>query len=81
MNATSIDGVEHSRVSTWKAEEGRDIGAAGRVAQWRTKQGLISEYLLRYGLHDVIMGSPIVSLAAMDIFEAGNGLDIAGAAT
>ncbi|GAB7333065.1 hypothetical protein MBLNU13_g04747t1 [Cladosporium sp. NU13] len=77
VNASSADGVEHSLVSTWKTEEGQDIGAAGRVAQWRTEQSVISEYLLKYGLHDVIMGSPIVSLAAMDIFEAENGLDIA----
>jgi abhydrolase domain-containing protein 12 len=70
VNATSLDGVADSRVTTWKTEEGQDTGAAGRLAQWRTKQGVISEYLLRYGLHDVIMGSPIVSPAAMDIFEA-----------
>lgn len=76
VNASTIDGVEQSRVSTWKAEEGQDVGAAGRVAQWHTEQGVVSEYLLRYGLHDVIMGSPIVSLAVMDIFEAGNGLHI-----
>jgi abhydrolase domain-containing protein 12 len=76
VNATSLDGVADSRLTIWKIEEGQDIGAAGRVAQWRTKQGVISEYLLRYGLHDVIMGSPIVSLAAMDIFEACNGHNI-----
>jgi abhydrolase domain-containing protein 12 len=77
VNASSIDGVEQSRVSTWKTEEGQDVGAAGRVAQWHTEQGVVSEYLLRYGLHDVIMGSPIVSLAVMDVFEAGNGLHLA----
>lgn len=77
VNASSSDGVDQSRVSAWKTEEGQDIGAAGRVAQWRTQQGVISEYLLRYGLHDVIMGSSIVSLAAMDIFEAGNDLNSA----
>jgi abhydrolase domain-containing protein 12 len=70
VNATSLDGVADSRLTTWKTEESQDIGAAGRVAQWRTKQGVISEHLLRYGLHDVIMGSPIVGLAAMDIFKA-----------
>jgi len=77
VNASSSDGVDQSRVSAWKTEEGQDIGAAGRVAQWRTQQGVISEYLLKYGLHDVIMGSSIVSLAAMDIFEAGNDLNSA----
>jgi abhydrolase domain-containing protein 12 len=70
VNASSADGVEDSIVRSWKLDEGRDIGAAGHVAHWHTNQGVISEYILRYGLHDVVMGSPIVSLAAMDIFEA-----------
>lgn len=74
VNATSTCGIEDSRVRSWKLDEGQDIGAAGRVAHWRTEQGVISEYILRYGVHDVIMGSPIVSVAAMDIFEAANGV-------
>ena len=74
VNATSEAEIGNSQVSAWKSNEGQDIGAAGRVAHWRTQRGVISEYLLRYGLHDVVMGSPIVSLAAMDVFEAGNGL-------
>jgi len=69
VKATSAGEIDNSQVNIWKTNEGQDIGAAGRVAQWRTEQGMISEYLLRYGLHDVIMGSPIVTLAAMDIFE------------
>jgi abhydrolase domain-containing protein 12 len=77
VNATSADGIENSRVSTWKTEKGQDVGAAGRVAHWRTEQGVISEYLLRHGLHDVIMGSPVVTLAAMDIFEGVDGLNLA----
>jgi abhydrolase domain-containing protein 12 len=74
VNATSDSGVEDSRVRSWKLEEGQDLGAAGRVAHWRTDHGVVSEYILRYGVHDVIMGGPVVSLAAMDIFEAGKGV-------
>jgi abhydrolase domain-containing protein 12 len=74
VNATSDSGVEDSRVRCWKLEEGRDLGAAGRVAHWRTEHGVVSEYILRYGVHDVIMGGPVVSLAAVDIFEAGKGV-------
>lgn len=70
VNATSPGGIEDGQVRSWKLEEGDDIGAAGHVAHWRTQQGVISEYLLRYGLHDVVMGSPTVTLAAMDIFDA-----------
>jgi abhydrolase domain-containing protein 12 len=78
VNATSVDGIEGSRVRSWKLEEGQDLGAAGHVAHWRTEQGAISEYILRYGVHDVIMGGPIISLAAMDIFEAGEDVFSAG---
>ena len=74
VNATNADGIEDARVRSWKLEEGDDIGAAGHVAHWRTDSGVISEYLLKYGLHDVMMGSPAVSLAAMDIFEAREGV-------
>jgi abhydrolase domain-containing protein 12 len=74
VNATSANGVEDSRVRSWKLEGGHDLGAAGRVAHWRTERGVVSEYILRYGVHDVVMGGPIVSLAAGDIFEGGKGV-------
>ncbi|KAM0714043.1 hypothetical protein Q7P37_011007 [Cladosporium fusiforme] len=71
VNATTPTGVAHEEVRDWKLTEGQAIGAAGHVAHWQTRHGMISEYLLKYGLHDVVMGAPIVSLAAMNIFEAG----------
>jgi abhydrolase domain-containing protein 12 len=74
VNATSVGGVADARVRSWKLEEGQDLGAAGREGRWRTEHGVISETILRYGVHDVIMGGPIVSLAAMEIFEAGTGV-------
>lgn len=73
INATSPTGVTQDEVQTWKLTEGQAIGAAGHVAHWRTQHGTITEYLLKHGLHDVVMGAPIVTLAAMNIFEASRG--------
>ncbi|GAB1730258.1 hypothetical protein NU195Hw_g9206t1 [Hortaea werneckii] len=46
-----------------------DKGHAGSVVEWRTEQGVIREEILKYGLHDVIMGNPSVTLAAMRVFD------------
>ena len=67
-NATSAAGVGSAEMSTWRLDETQDIGAAGRVAHWHTEHGRVSEHITKYGLHDVVMGSPIVNIAAMRIF-------------
>jgi abhydrolase domain-containing protein 12 len=72
QNAASATGEEEigsAEMNTWRSGSSQDIGAAGSVAHWRTEHGTISEYILKYGLHDVVMGAPIVSLAAMRIFD------------
>jgi abhydrolase domain-containing protein 12 len=68
-NATSAEGLGTDEMETWRLDESQVIGAAGSVAHWRTDHGTISEYIVKYGLHDVVMGAPIVSLAAMRIFD------------
>lgn len=78
VNATSPNGIAQEDVRTWKSDKGQAVGAAGHVAHWRTQYGTISEYLLKHGLHDVIMGAPIVSLAAMDTFETASRPHIEG---
>jgi abhydrolase domain-containing protein 12 len=42
-----------------------DNGPAGSVVEWKTDYGVIREEILKYGLHDVIMGNSIVTLAVM----------------
>lgn len=46
-----------------------DHKMAGTIVEWKTKNGVIREEILKYGLHDVIMGNPTVSLAVMRMFE------------
>ncbi|KAL8993466.1 MAG: hypothetical protein Q9169_006322 [Polycauliona sp. 2 TL-2023] len=46
-----------------------DLGAAGSVMEWRTKNGVVREEILKTGLHDVVMGNPVVTMAIMRIFD------------
>lgn len=55
---------------------GHDLKTAERVAQLRTDNGVVSVSIMEHGLHDVIMGSSIVSLFAVNIFAAGDGLTV-----
>lgn len=70
VNATVQDGISVADLEKSKAESRIDLGAAGTVTEWRTANGVIREEILKYGLHDVIMGNPIITLAVMRIFEA-----------
>lgn len=70
VNGTKPDGIGSQDLDIIKAESRNDLGAAGSVVEWRTDHGVIREEILKYGLHDVIMGNPIVTLAVMRMFES-----------
>ena len=70
VNASRPDGMKRDALDVWKAEARQDLGAAGLVTRWQTENGLVSEHIVKYGLRDVITGNPIVTLAAMRIFES-----------
>lgn len=77
VNAVSENKVEPSLANAWRTKPGQDIEAAGRVAQLRTDNGgVVSVFILKYGLHDVIMRTSIVTLVATDIFAAGDDVNI-----
>jgi abhydrolase domain-containing protein 12 len=38
--------------------------------EWRAENGAIREEILKTGLHDVIMGYPVITMAVMRSFEA-----------
>jgi abhydrolase domain-containing protein 12 len=40
--------------------------------EWRTENGVIREEILKYGLHDVVIGYPVITMAIMRIFEAAD---------
>lgn len=72
VNATSAQGISYDELEQRKRESKNDLGAAGSVMEWRTEHGVIREEILKTGLHDVIMGNPVVSLAVMRIFAAAD---------
>ncbi|KAL8650501.1 MAG: hypothetical protein Q9226_005119 [Calogaya cf. arnoldii] len=59
----TYDGLEQK-----KAQSKTDLGAAGSVMKWQTRNGIVREEILKTGLHDVIMGNPVVTIAVMRIF-------------
>lgn len=68
--ATGSREISYDDLETVKNRSKNDLGAAGSVMEWRTENGVIREEILKTGLHDVIMGNPVVTLAVMRIFAA-----------
>ena len=72
VNATVSRGISYDELEEKKGESKTDLGPAGSVMEWRTENGVIREEILKTGLHDVIMGNPITTMAVMRIFAAAN---------
>ncbi|KAM5475149.1 putative acylglycerol lipase [Microsporum audouinii] len=72
VNATVPDGITHKELDLKKAAEKIDNIAAGSVMEWRTENGVIREQILKTGLHDVIMGYPVISVEVMRILTASD---------
>lgn len=70
VNATMTAGISYDRFETVKNKSRTELGAAGSIMEWRTGNGVIREEILVFGLHDLIMGTPVITMAAMRIFEA-----------
>ena len=72
VNAMVPGGITFKELETAKKSTGKDLGAAGSVMEWQTKNGIVREEILKTGLHDVVMGNPVISIAVMRIFEAAD---------
>jgi abhydrolase domain-containing protein 12 len=72
VNATVPGGISYEELEEKKHKSKTDLGAAGSVMEWRTDNGLIREEIMKYSLHDVIMGNPVVTMAVMRILEAAD---------
>ncbi|KFY86380.1 hypothetical protein V498_07530 [Pseudogymnoascus sp. VKM F-4517 (FW-2822)] len=70
VNASVSVGISYDDLELRKLESKVDLGAAGSVMEWRTDNGIIREQILKTGLHDVIMGYPVITMAVMRTFEA-----------
>ncbi|KAH7403088.1 Alpha/Beta hydrolase protein [Cadophora sp. MPI-SDFR-AT-0126] len=69
INATVPAGISYEDLEEEKYKTRIDLGAAGSAIEWRTEVGVIREELLQTGLHDVVMGYPVISMAVMRIFD------------
>ncbi len=72
VNATVPGGISYDKLDEMKSQSKTDLGAAGSVMEWRTEHGFIREQILKYGLHDAVMGYPVITMAVMQIFEAAD---------
>jgi abhydrolase domain-containing protein 12 len=72
VNATVPQGISYDELEEVKYRSKTDLGAAGSVMEWRTENGVIREEILKTGLHDVVMGYPVITMAVMRIFEAAD---------
>ncbi|ELR03358.1 hypothetical protein VC83_01661 [Pseudogymnoascus destructans] len=70
VNASVYSGISCDELEARKLESKVDLGAAGSVMEWRAENGVIREEILKTGLHDVIMGYPVITMAVMRSFEA-----------
>lgn len=70
INGTTSTGIDLEELEQLKAKARVDNGPAGSVVEWKTNHGTIREEILKYGLHDVIMGNPIVTLAVMRMLSS-----------
>ncbi|MCJ1370458.1 hypothetical protein MMC20_001671 [Loxospora ochrophaea] len=72
VKATIPLGVTYNELEEVKSKSKSDMGAAGSIVVWRTENGVIREEILKTGLHDVIMGNPVIAMTVMRIFEAAD---------
>ncbi|CAG8940274.1 unnamed protein product [Penicillium salamii] len=72
VNASMPAGISYDELEQKKLDSKKDLGAAGSVMEWNTQNGKIREEILKTGLHDVVMGYPIISMAVMRFFAAAD---------
>ncbi len=72
VNATMPGRITYDQLEEKKSILKRDLGAAGTVMHWQTKNGVVREEILKTGLHDVVMSYPVITAAVMRIFEAAD---------
>ncbi|GLA66743.1 hypothetical protein AtubIFM54640_009327 [Aspergillus tubingensis] len=72
VRGTVPEGISYDELELKKLATKIDLGAAGTVMEWKTDNGIIREQILKTGLHDAIMGYPVVTIAVMRAFDSVN---------
>lgn len=71
INATEPDGITFEDLEKQKSEEKVEMGHGGWAVERRSEKGTVREEILKFGLHDRIMGYPHVGLAVWRAFQNG----------
>ena len=72
VNATSLLGITYGDLENIRNESWQDLGAGGSVMEWRTPNGILREEIMKTGLHDVIMGNPVITMGVMRILTTAD---------
>lgn len=68
VNASMPTGISFEDLEKEKEVSKVNLGAGGWVVNRQASKGVIREEILKHGLHDMIMGCPIISLAVARAF-------------
>ncbi|KAL9944096.1 hypothetical protein D7B24_001976 [Verticillium nonalfalfae] len=71
VNAATPMGISFEDLEKEKENSKQHLGAGGWVATKQGNRGFIREEIVKWGLHDKVMSYPVVSLAILRAFEAG----------
>lgn len=69
VNATSSAVRSYEELDRQKLASRQDLSDGGWIAEHKTKNGLILQTMLKYGVHDKLMSYPITSLAVIEAFQ------------
>ncbi|KAM0331358.1 hypothetical protein ACHAQA_003030 [Verticillium albo-atrum] len=76
VNAATPTGISFEDLEKEKDESKQHLGAGGWVVTKQGQKGLVREEIVKWGLHDKIMSYPVVSLAILRAFQAGETTEV-----
>lgn len=65
VNVSKPISISYDDLEIERQQKKRSLGTSGWAMEWRSENGLVRQNVLKYGLHDVIMSYPVVSLAVL----------------
>jgi len=74
VNVSLPMGISYKDLEIKRRDSLQDLGAPGSMMEWKTQYGVIREEILKTGLHDIVMGYPVVTMAVMRMFHAADPL-------
>ena len=69
VNASVPGGISFDALGLDKIATRRELGSGGWTAEHRSNKGILRQHVLKHGLHDRVMGYPVVTLAIQKAFE------------